>query len=291
MKANTLRRAFCFGMPKCGTTSLAELLAHHPAISLHNQKEPADFLRGPRDPSDRSGYRVEDRTEWLLDFTTAYGLSHHRQNFLDNLRASGLDPKMQRYFLCLRPTRDLARSYLKHILLRRHSASLDKLDDITSEILSACDFVGAVRALEDNGCASSAYVVIFDELLTPEGQSRTFESITSWLSLHSSEPPQLVWANSLSSHTRYPGIIEGIAASLRETRMVRDMPPTLRRMFSRALSHPAEGAHLTSDVERELLARVQSSDKAQASDQFLSTIRSGPLASLSPPQSVVEASI
>lgn len=220
-------RLFCFGMPKCGTTTVAELLNAHPAICLHNQKEPGDFL-AEKPNSSLAGYNQTVDTHWLADFTTTYGLSGQRDRFFAGLRISAIKPGSARYVLCLRDPADLACSYLRHIMERRSAAAAADTNAVRAEILSACDFEGAIACLERQAGRDAVFVIRFEDLADVAAQQRLAGALHDWLGIEPQEDTAPVWINAKGSARRYPAVLDRIAGVLRQTDLVRRMSPKAR---------------------------------------------------------------
>ncbi|WP_457936088.1 hypothetical protein [Mesorhizobium sp. 10J20-29] len=269
-------RVFCFGMPKCGTTTLANLLGAHPAICLHSQKEPRDFLPGGRG-NELSGYAITSATRYLLDFTTTYGMAGNRDSFFAQLRGASLRPEQMRYILCIREPSDLARSYLLHIARRRGVDVHREIEQVRAEILDACDMTGAVTYLANVAGLQSGFLVHFSDLVTSEGQQRLAGNIFRWLGLPPADIGRPVWSNAAASATRYPSYFAAFAALLRRTNMVRNLPPGFRATLRILVSSPVQETLIDPPLIEEVLSWLQAQDAVIASNFLLHTTTSGPL--------------
>lgn len=269
-------RLFCFGMPKCGTTTVAALLNAHPAICLHNQKEPGDFLRQPPNTS-LSGYAQTADTRWLADFTTTYGLTDKRARFFAGLRQTGIDPADARYVLCLRDPADLCRSYLRHIAERRPINLATDLPAIRAEILSACDFCGAMETLKAEAGAATVFIVRFDDLADNDRQIQIAHSLYRWLGLESSSRVEVVWANAGGSVGRYPPLLDGLAVRVRQIDWVRRLSPKTRARLRGVLSRSPDPQKMAQEIVDETLAWLEVQPTVQASFALLIETATGPL--------------
>lgn len=268
-------RLFCFGMPKCGTTTVSALLAAHPAISLHNQKEPGDFLQDPPRTS-LSGYEVSPQTRWLADFTTTYGLSDRRDTFFSGLRAAGIDPRQARFVLCLREPADMAHSYLRHIVERRCVDLTKDLPAIRAEILSACDFGGAIDVLRAEAGPGAAFVVRFDDLTDAARQVRLADQLYTWLGLEVGGEAVAGWANAGGSVSRYPAALDRLAGLVRRTDWVRRMSPQNRARLRGLLSVVPDATPLPQDLVDDTLAWLADRPTIQSACAIFAQTKSGP---------------
>ena len=269
-------RLFCFGMPKCGTTSVATLLDAHPAICMHNQKEPGDFLRKPA-KTRLSGYAVTDETRWLADFTTTYGLRGNRDRFFAALHSARIAPEKARYILCLRDPSELGRSYLRHIAERRSLDLTAQINFIRAEILSACDFEGAVTCLERKAGAASVFVVRFDDLMGKTAQRQLASALYDWLGLAPYGDIAQVWANVAGSTSRYPSALDRVAGALRRTDLVRSLSPQNRARIRRFFSRSSNEQPVPPGLMEETLAWLEEQDLVKRSRAVLARIPVGPL--------------
>lgn len=269
-------RLFCFGMPKCGTTTVSGLLDAHPAICLHSQKEPGDFLRS--DATDRlSGYAVDENTRWLADFTTTYGLSDKRDLFFTALRGAGIAPTQARYVLCLRDPVDLGRSYLRHIAERRFIDVTVQVDDVRREILSACDMVGAVEHLQRAGGPDAGFVVVFDDLINEAAQRDLAQELFAWLNLDQPADAASVWANAGGSASRYPAVLDRMAGVLRRTDIVRGLSPATRARLRSLFARPTKAQDLPPQLIEDTMGWLEEQETVQAARALLQGLRSGPI--------------
>lgn len=273
------KRLFCFGMPKCGTTTVAALLNTHPAICLHSQKEPGDLLRRPV-PRGLAGYQTDTHTRVLADFSTQYGLTGNRARFIEGLSDLGLQAADARFIVCLRSPKDLARSYLQHISERRHVDLKTDRERIQQEVLSACDFRAALKFLYDQAGSGTAFVLKLEDVADGNRQADLFQRITTWLELPAVEDAVAVWANSVGSVGRYPRLIELLARMVRRTNFQRNMSPEARARIRNAFVRSGRPPALDPlDIEQ-ILTEIMASDVVRDSQELLNTIETGPLATL-----------
>ncbi|MGQ7848785.1 hypothetical protein ACUNV4_30105 [Granulosicoccus sp. 3-233] len=268
--------AFCFGMPKCGSTTVSSLLGGHAEICLHNQKEPADFLRYTSEKKRLSGYRVSNRTKVLLDFTTSYGLTDNRDTFFRNIKASGLKPEDAYFFLCVRRAEDMCRSYLAHVFSRRSVNVQTEKKDVLNELRGALDASGALVRLVEEAGAKNIFVVRFDDLVKDSTQSILATNMFKWLGL---EPvaTSTLWENSAGSARRYPDGVDKIVGILRNTAFFRMMPREIRAPLQQLFSTDATLPANYEDLSTELFQIAMSFREAKEMNRFYETISSGPV--------------
>jgi len=263
---------FGFGMPKCGTTTLAAMLGMHSGVALHSQKEPGDFLLPAYQLSGvPSGYRVTSSTRYLLDFTTQYGVRGNRERFYSNLASNHL-VDCSRVILCLKDPSLLASSYMRHMLLRGHLSFEKHRRELIRDVLAACDFRGAVQFLSQRFAEGSVFVVRFDDLICDDRQEQVVQEIFSWLSLRPHPIGEKCWENATSVADRYPLGLGKLAARVRRTSTVRNMSPVLTNRIRRALSVPV-------DRSLDVVDSVSWSSYAEIADAacLYGSISSGPL--------------
>lgn len=269
-------RIFSFGMPKCGTTTVAAMLGQHPEICLHNQKEPGDFLV-PERAGRLSGYATTEKTRYLADFTTTYGTAENRSRFFSLLRSTNLSPEDMRYILCVRDPIALARSYLLHIAERKRINIGAEMYSVRHQILCACDMEGAMDALIEEAGPSRVFLVRFDDLLTEEGQCNLARQLYGWLGVSQIPLVKPLWENSQGSLTLYPRILVGVAASVRNTDLVRNLQPHLRGSIRRLLSRPARRVEISRELIEDTLGWLEKKATFGKSVAFVNSTRSGPL--------------
>lgn len=264
------RWILCGGMPKCGTSTVADLLRQHPAVAVHNQKEPGDWGVAPRTgPLPQSGYRVTSRTKYLADCTTTYWSAGERTRVLSNLEARGaaIDAMC---IICVRDPHSYVESFVGHVVNRRGMSESDDFDAIKSEVDRSYDISGALEDLSSSLSPARIFVVRLPDLADPGAQPILFDELCGWLEIPPLEGRGLVHSNSRDSARRYPRRLDRLATTVRSAAVVRAMPPWMRRWFSRALSKPVEARppRLTDRF-------VAGKPLAQA--RLVNLLRSGPL--------------
>ena len=226
---------FGFGMPKCGTTTLSQLLALSAELSLHNAKEPNDFLSDNyTDLPKLSGYKRTQETRYFVDFSTQYGTKSNRDRFIGNLRNSGLIGK-SKVVIALRDPEALARSYHRHLQSRTRLSETE----INRRISQALDFEGAIECLDRNFGRGQVFIVKFEDLLSLEAQKRTIDSIFDWLSIQPVPIEGLVSGNIADSARRYPFWLDRLMRRVREIGIIRSVPSSVRSRISGVLTQPA----------------------------------------------------
>lgn len=263
-------------MPKCGTTTVATMLSAHPAICMHSQKEPGDFLR--ENPRFRmSGYTTTDQSRWIADFTTSYGLTGNRARFFRGLRSAGIQPDSARYVLCLRDPADLARSYMNHMAERRGLYIATAMDGVRAEILSACDFDGAVADLEREIDPDHVFIVRFEDLHGKDRQRQLSSALFDWLDLPPLESDAVIWENVQGKSGRYPAFLDPLACLLRRTNLVRNLSPDSRARVRKTFSRTQESPPVPTELVDETLAWLEAQDPVLRSRALLSRVATGRL--------------
>lgn len=275
-KSGAFGRLFCFGMPKCGTTSVAALLDSHPAICLHAQKEPGEFLHRPVEKS-LAGYRTSEETQFLADFTTHYGLRGNRERFVEGLELAGIVPRDARYVICLRDPQDLAASYLRHIAERRWIEGEAQLAAVADEVASACDFAGALSFLIERAGHEAIFVAKFTDIADEQGQKALMANFCDWLDLSTARFAEPIWANAAGSIGRYPPQIESLAIRFRRTDLAKALSPQIRGRIRNVFVRTGEGRTISEEFVNRVLANLAGSEDVQRSREVLTQLRSGPL--------------
>lgn len=255
---------------------MATLLDAHPAICVHSQKEPCDFLE-VKGRERLSGYAVSDATRWVVDFTTTYGLHGNRDRFFSALRGAGIAPEQARFILCIREPTDLARSYLRHIIERRSPREGMRIDAVRAEILSACDFDGAIACLEREAGPEAVFVVRFEDISGEAAQRRLAGQLQEWLGVYPQQNASPVWANAGGSVGRYPAALDRLAGVFRRTDLARRMSPHARARIRQVLSLAPSQAAMPPEMVEQTLTWLEAQESVLRSRTVLSQLTTGPL--------------
>lgn len=235
---------FCFGMPKCGTTTLGALLALNPGLAVHNAKEPNDFITEPVEGLPRlSGYKMMESTIWLVDLSTQYGMPSYRDEVLDKMATLGLLNRA-RFVLCFREPEALARSYFEHLTTRSGLSAIKNSEEIRRRLHGAMDFVTVLDTLIARVTPEQIYVVKFEDLIGIEAQRRTIASLSEWLGVAPVVPTDVMKRNTAEQARSYPILLDALAGGIRQLDFVRFLSPQLRsrisRLLTRRVSRPTE---------------------------------------------------
>ncbi|MDE1466893.1 hypothetical protein [Aurantiacibacter sp. D1-12] len=232
-------RLLSMGMPKCGTTTLAALLDTNPAFSVHNLKEPEDFLGGDPAKIDLSGYRRGSEVKYLVDMSTQYGMGPNRQTVFNNLKATNaLDATW--FVLCLREPEALAASYFRHIQVRRGWDPVEDKGRIGTELRQSTAFRSAIVEILEHVSADRLFVTKLEDLSDAASQETSMTGLSRWLGVAPVFTDEAVKANHKEGYREYHPALAGLLGALRGGWLGRQVPPRWRRKVHRLVTRNAD---------------------------------------------------
>lgn len=262
----------CMGMPKCGTTTLAAMLAENPCFAVHHQKEPNDFSQDlPGGKPRLSGYSVVPETRFLVDFSTLYGMPWNRKRVLENLGAIS-EVGDARFILALRDPAALAESFFHHMLSRRGYRPERDAEILRRSIEGAVDFRSALSDLLGCVGAGQVFVTKLEDLSTAALQRQTVAAVSAWLDVPAVFPSERVQSNTRESARRYIPALESLILKVRRMDTVRQLPVGVRQLLGRAVSRPAE-----TEPTEFVLQRWAEPALVREATEIYNCLRTGPL--------------